>query len=381
MYADNVTRVCEDCQPPCFTCSQPNNLSCTSCPQGYLLLNGTCVTSCPIAYYQGFLGDYLVFQVPACLPKLILSFNLSLTIDARVIYIDFNYGIINIILALSERINVQLANAVVTPDLYVLAPVTESRVKFQYLGDQYYPPLSLLNVTIDFDEDFNTGLYEQFRTIKKSATLQIKEIYPFTTTELQTITTSSNLTVVGGGAVAAGQAASSLAGGALSLSLVRMQIIGESVQLMRLFDIRWPANVNQFFSSSHIDPTSIVLPIDFTTPWNNNLNNRNTTIPWIFAGYEISPFFTENYNNEISNLMLLLPTVILGSLFINLLRKGLQNVTEKMQAPKTNARKTIHDRYVICMRSFSRMMNRIDNTRLWNFALIFFLSKFQSGWL
>jgi len=334
-----------------------------------------------MTYYQGFLGDGLVYQVPACLPKLILSFNLSLAINARVIYINFNYGIINIILALSERMNVQLANTSVTSDLYILTPVTESIVQFQYLGDQYYPPLTLLNVTIDLNEDFNTDLYQQFRTINKSATLQIKEIYPFTTTESQAITASSNLTVVSGGALVAGQAASSLAGGALSLSLVRMQIVGESVQMMRFFDIKWPANVNQFFSTSHIDPSSIVLPIDFTTSWNNNLNNRNTTIPWIFAGYEISPFFTENYNNEISNLMLLLPTVVLGSLVINLLRKGLQNVTEKMKVPKTNARKTIHDRYVICMRSFSRMMNRIDDTILWNFNLMFFLSIFQSGWL
>ena len=54
MYANPQTRVCDQCQDPCTTCSQPNNYSCTNCPQNYLLLNGTCVTSCPSTYYQGF---------------------------------------------------------------------------------------------------------------------------------------------------------------------------------------------------------------------------------------------------------------------------------------------------------------------------------------
>ena len=379
MYADTDKRICTACQPPCMTCSQPNNLSCTSCPSGYILLNGTCVTSCPITHYQGFLGEYPLYQIPACLPKLILSFNLSLAIDSRVIYIDFSYGILNIILSISQRMSIQIGNSVISPDFYVLSPETESKIKFHYLGDQYYPPLSLLNATIDLDTDFNNDPYQKFRTVNKSATIQIKEIYPFTTTELQAISTTSNFTGVGGGAVATGQAVSSIAGGALSLSLVRMQVVGESVQLMRFFDIRWPPNVNQFFTESHIDPTSIILPINFLSQWNSNFEDTNTSMPRTYEEYEVTPFFTENFSNEISNLMLLLPIVVFGSLTINILKKGLQSLTRNMKTPKTNARKTLREYYIVIMQSFSRLMNRIDDSILWNFNLIFFLSIFQPG--
>ena len=381
MYADNSTRECRDCQPPCLTCSQPDNLSCTSCPKGYLLLNGTCVTSCPVTHYQGFLGEYPLYQIPACLPKLTLSFNLTLSIEARVIYIDFSYGIVNIIFAIAQRMTIQIANVIVASELYVLSPVTESKIKFQYLGDQHYPPLSVLNVTIDLDADFNTDPYQKFKTVNKSATIQLKEIYPFTTTEIQVITVSSNVTSVGGGAVATGQAVSSLAGGALSLSLVRMQVVGESVQLMRFFDIRWPPNVNEFFATSHIDPSNIVLPIDFMAQWNENLEDRNTSIARVFTAYEVTPFFTENYNNEMSNLTLLLPIVVIGSLMINVLKKQLQNITRKMKTPKTNARKSCKHHYIIFMQTFSRLMNRLNDSVLWNFALIFLLAIFQPGWL
>ena len=83
MFANPQTNVCDQCQAPCYTCSQPNSYSCTDCQPSYYLLNMTCVTSCPSTYYQSFVGDVGFVQVPACLPKLLLSFTLSLTTAAR----------------------------------------------------------------------------------------------------------------------------------------------------------------------------------------------------------------------------------------------------------------------------------------------------------
>ena len=52
------------------------------------------------------------------------------------------------------------------------------------LGGLYYPPLSLMSVTIDLElNDFNSNSYQQFRIIDKTATIQLKEIYPFSTAE------------------------------------------------------------------------------------------------------------------------------------------------------------------------------------------------------
>ena len=150
-YANPLTRVCEQCQPPCVTCSKPNNHSCTSCPAGNFLLNGTCVTSCPPNYYQNFLGDSEVFQVPTCSSKLILKFDLSLTAQAQIININFNYGIVDMVMTMSRKIQIQIANTQIDDVLYILSPITESQIRFEYTGEQYYPPLSLLSVTIDLD--------------------------------------------------------------------------------------------------------------------------------------------------------------------------------------------------------------------------------------
>ena len=287
-YANPLTRVCEQCQPPCVTCSKPNSNSCTSCPAGNFLLNGTCLTSCPVDYYQTFYsGEDGIYQHPICLPKLILKFDLSLTTQARV---NFNYGIVNMIQAISQKMQVQIADTQIDDILFVLSPLTQSKIQFEYLGDQYFPPNSFLKVTIDLDsDDFNSNSYQQFRIIEKTATIGLKEIYSFSPAEKQFISSTSTATNAGGNTVATIQAVTSVAQGALSMSLIRMQIVGEVVQLLRFINIRWPPNVKEYFASSHIDPTSIIIPVDFTRKLNDPLDDRNYSMPRVFEEYKPHP--------------------------------------------------------------------------------------------
>mgnify|MGYP003878022987 CR=1 FL=1 len=382
-YANPQTRACEQCQPPCVTCSQPNDHSCTSCPPGNLLLNGTCVTNCPDDYYQSFLGDSEVFQVPICLPKLILTFSLSLTTDARMININFNYGIVNMIMSMSQKIQIEIANTQLDDVLFVLSPITESRIKFEYVGDQYYPPRSLLKVTIDLDTiDFNSNSYQQFRIVEKAATIQLKEIYPFSKAEKQFIASSSGSTNAGGSTVAAIQAVSSIAQGALSMSLIRMQMVGEVVQLLRFIAIQWPPNVAEYFATSNIDPSSIVIPVDFTGRINDPLEDRNCSMPRVFDEYEVSPFFTQNFSNELSNLLIWVSSIAGGSLILTLLKKGLKRLADRPDLKKIdrNKRKCLYHLAHLVPKA-DRLMNRIDNSTLMGFLLIFVLSIYQAGLL
>ena len=171
MYANPQTKVCEQCQPPCVTCSKPNAYSCTNCGQGYYLLNGTCVTDCPAAYYRGFLGDDNLLKVSACLPKLLLSFKLRLTTEARVINIEFNYGIVHMILAISRMFQIEIANTQIDSIFFSLSPLTKPTIKFEYLGDQYNSSFSLLNVMIDLDSDDNNS---SIFVLLMASTIQLK---------------------------------------------------------------------------------------------------------------------------------------------------------------------------------------------------------------
>ena len=74
------------------------------------MFSGTCVTSFPDDYYQTFSGEAGVYQVPICSLKLILKFDLSLTTQARIININFNYGIVNMIMAMSQKIQIEIGN-------------------------------------------------------------------------------------------------------------------------------------------------------------------------------------------------------------------------------------------------------------------------------
>ena len=380
-YANPQSRACEQCQPPCVTCSQPTDHSCTSCPPGNLLLNGTCVTSCPDDYYQSFLGDSEMFQVPTCLPKLILKFDLSLTTQARIININFNYGIANMIMSISQKIQIEIGNTQIDDVLFVLSPITESKIQFGYLGDQSYPPYSLLKVTINLDtDDFNSNSYQQFRLVEKTATIQLKEIYSFSPAEKQFIESTSTATNAGGSTIATIQAVSSAAQGALSMSLIRLQIVGEIVQLLRLVAIRWPPNVAEYFATSHIDPNSIMLPVDFTGALNGQLDNRNYSIPRVFDEYEIPPFFSQNYNNELSNLLLWVPILGGGAILIPLLKKVLSKVTSKMDIPKKYDRKKKYRYYFIkLINKLNQLINRVDVSAIWNLLFIFILSIYQPG--
>ena len=379
MFANPQTRVCDQCQDPCTTCSQPNNYSCTECQSGYYLLNMTCVTSCPFTYYHGFIGEVGLVQDPACLPKLLLSFTLSLITAARIINIEFNYSIDILLLAICQRLQAQIGGTQIDNVLYVITPLTDSMVQFEYLGDQYYPPLSLLNVTIDLDSDFNNDLYEQYLILNKSATIQLKEIYPFTTTEIEILSTSSTFASYGGSITSTTQAVTSTIQDALSLSMVRLQMISEIVQILRFIDIHWPPNVAQMFATSDIDPTSIVLNVDFITGWEDQLNNQNYTMPRNFDDYEIPPFLANNYDYELSNLFLWISFAVIGSLLFNLSKKKLRSVTNKLRVPKTNSKKKFRDYFVIAVHKLSRLLNRTDDSIFWNLLLMFVLSIFQSG--
>ena len=383
MYSNTDTNTCQECHPDCMTCSQPNEHSCTACHAGYYLFDGTCVASCPTSYYKGYLGELGVIQVPACLPKLVLTFSLSLTMNSRIININFNYGIVYLILAISQRIQVEISNTRIESTFFVLSPLTESSIEFQYLGDHYYPPDSLLSITIDLDSDFNNDPYSRFLIFEKTHTIELKEIYPFTKTEIQFISSSTDFTKSGGSTIATAQTVSSVAQGAATLSLIRLQMAGDIIQLMRFIDIRWPPSVVQFFETSHIDPTSMVLPIDFVTAWNDQLDDRNSSMPRIFGKYETSPFFTINYNNELSNLFLWGIVVISAVLMINILNKKLPKVIERLSTPKTRSkRKKLSKPNCCCIRllqKLERIMKRIDGSTLLNFLIMFLLSIFMIG--
>ena len=401
-YPDTATRACENCQSPCSTCTQPNNLSCTSCPSKYYLLNGTCVTSCPLTYYVGYYGDYSSYRVPACIPKLILFFNLSLTSNPRVVEINFNYAISAIILPICNKIQIQIAGAEISSEFYSLTPISESTIKFEYVGDQYYAPFSILNVTLDLDSDFNTDEYQEYRTVNKSASLQLKEIYPFSNAETQTIVASANLTSIGGGVTAAGQVLTAIAAGSISVGLVRMQLISESIQLLRFIAIRWPPSVNQMFSSSTIDPTSIVIPLDLTTSWNSHLENRNSTMPRVFEEYEIGPYFTINYNQELSNIFIIGTSLIVGIILIRLSKKVINKTqgTNKHQNSNTEGivyddgrppknplhslqmrLKRLQDKVTAIIHKLVLIISHLQEDVLWNFGLMFTLSIYQPGML
>ena len=373
------TRTCESCPPPCVTCSQPNSLSCTSCPANNFLLDGTCVTSCPITHYESFLGNASTFQVAACLLRLGLVFELELSSQARTVYINFNYSITEIIQAVAQLIKIEIGSVEIDSASYVLTPLTDSIIKFQYIGDQYYPSLSVLTVTLDLQSSFNYDPYQKFRSITKSATIKLKEIYPFSPAEIQVIGTTANFTSAGGATIGGGQAASSVAGGALSLSLVRMQIIGEIVQLLRLIDINWPPNVQSLFSETEYDPSSIVVEMDLIQSWNQFLEDRNTSLPRNYQVYEVDLFFSENYSSEISNIFVLSIITVFGVVITSYLRKKLQRYTSKHTLPKTNAAKSCRSRLVRFLHYLSRALNRFDSAIFWNFAMLFTLAIFQPG--
>ena len=184
---------------------------------------------------------------------------------------------------------------------------------------------------------------------------------------------------MGGSTIATIQTISSVSQGALSLSLIRLQIVGEVSQIMRFIDIQWPPNVAEYHSLSHIDPTSIMLPIDFTTWWNDQLADRNYSLPRIYEEYEIPLFFSENYSNEMSNLLLYFSITFSSAVLFNFLKKTLRKMTDRMELPKTNSRKRLRDHYILLIHRLSRLMNRFNDSLLWNFFLTILLSCSLSG--
>ena len=165
------------------------------------------------------------------------------------------------------------------------------------------------------------------------------------------------------------------------MNLIRLQIVGEVVQLLRLIAIRWPPNVAEYFATSHIDPTSIMLPVDFTGELNGPLDDRNYSMPRVFDEYEISPFFSQNYNNESSNLLIWVPILGGGAILLKLLKKVLQQVSRKMDIPKKYDRKKAKYRYhfIKAIHQLNKLFNRVDDSTIWNLLFIFILSIYQPG--
>ena len=103
------------------------------------------------------------------------------------------------------------------------------------------------------------------------------------------IATTSAATEAGGNTIASIQVGNSVAQGAVSLSLLRLQIVGEVLQLMRFIVIRWPPNIAQYFATSSIDPASMVVLIDLIAELNHHLDDRNYSMPRIFKNMKHHP--------------------------------------------------------------------------------------------
>ena len=378
-YENPVTRTCDDCQPPCVTCSQPNSSICTSCHPNFFLVNGDCVSSCPSTHYAGMLGDSSLYEVPACLLRLGLEFKLALAPEAHVIYINFNYSISSIVLAITQIIQVEIGNVQLDSASYALTPVTDSQLKFQYLGNQYHPAQSLLRVTLDLETCFNNDPYQKFIAVTKSATIHLKEIYPFGQTERNVITATSAITESTGAAIAGSQVTASVATGALSSSLIRMQIIGEIVQMLRFIEILWPPNVQVLFAETKYNPTNIEIKIDLITSWNQNLEDFNSSMPRVFEEYEVDAFFTQNFNYELSNFLVVIFITIPAAIVFGFSRKLMQKLTNKLKPPKTNAKKGWREHAIVFLHALSRLLNRVEIPALLNFTLFFILSIYQPG--
>lgn len=386
MYENPETKTCQQCQDPCFTCGQPNNQSCTSCLKNYYLLDGSCVTKCPVTHYQSFIRDSSnTVKVPACFLKFNLNFGLSLTLDSHVIKMKFNYGIVYLILAITTRINYEINNVQIDPELFTLSPYTESIIKIQLPGDQYYPPDSVFKVTIDLESDFNTDIFQEFLLVNKTQSIELKEIYPFSATEKNFISGSSGITSFGGTVNAVIQVFNAVASGGGSMNFLRIQSVGEIIQLLRFIDIRWAPNIVAYFEDSYLDPTSMALPIDIVVKWNEEMVNRNYSMPQIFESYEVSPFFSANYSGEISNLFVWLMIVIFTPIIVKYVREYLDQKKSKLStAAKKEEGKSprkLKQAYANVVHKTSRVVNKYDGTYLSNFILMFVLSIYLSGFL
>ena len=411
MYANPQTAACEGCASDCVTCSALSNAECTSCKTGFLLSSGLCVLNCPSDYYESFLGDPSSFQIPACLPRLNLVFNLTLKSNSRVVYINFNYSIADIIFAVTQFTQISIAKTQISELFYSLKLVSNATIEFEYLGDQYFPSLSVLNVTIALADSFSNDPYQKFKMGNQTATIQLSEIYPFSQNELDVISNSAKAVSGIGGFIAGGQASAAVGNGmqgSLSLSVVRMQILGELVQLLRFIDLDWPANVKEFFANAHIDPNSITIQMDLTLGWNDNLQDRNTSMPHVFQEYEVGPFFTENYSTELSNLFGFSSVAVFVVVVIYLLRKELpvlearlsgnrvKRIKVNLKSPKLNKKMdeekpSEDEEYVeekkpgkICSQQLVRVIQKLKGYLekatfkvLWNYAIMFFLTLYQ----
>ena len=377
-FIDHSTNNCETCPSPCNTCH--NLTACTSCLPGYYLLNVSCVSSCPDTFYIGTLLLPPIYEIPACVGKVTLAFNLSLTSQARAIRIMFNNGVDRFLLHVAKLLQVQINGTQVDSSMYDIALVSESEFKFTYIADQYIAPGSLLNITLDISSDFNTDPYERFATFKKSATIQMMEVYPFSDGQLQVVAAASQITNIVGATIASGQATTALAGGGLSFGMVRIQIIGETIQILRYIDIRWPPVVTQYFSISTMNPDSPTLPIDLTPFYNNHLESMNYSMPRIFQEYEISPFVTKNYNNELSNIFLFFSVVLSALISLKILKKILSKVFNGKVPPKKNTKTGFLVNLCQALaNAIQRVMRAVEGTALKHFLFLYIFNVYQSG--
>ena len=377
-YKDESTRKCLDCQPPCKSCSGPTNNECTSCVSGYYLLNTTCVTTCPSGYYAGLVRFEDTYEIPACLPKVPLSFKLKLSKQARVIFMNFNNGITRLTRAIQRLTQVQIDGVQLDASMYTLDTDSVSTVKFTYTGEQYVASKSLLSITLNLNSDFNTNPYEPFYLVKNSDTIEMMEIYPFSTSEEQAISGSSNFTTVGSAVSGVGQSVGCIASGGAALSLLRMQIIGESIQLLRYIEVGWPPSVNEYFAISDTDPASISLPIDIYAPVEAPLENANYTMPRVFETYELPPFLFANYAEELTNVTFYLGANLAYFILFKIIQMQL---TKQRNSAKPSSKRKPKKSGVLAaaFRKIVASLKKLEHFTLRNYLLIYLLSIFQPG--
>ena len=80
-----------------------------------------------------------------------------------------------------------------------------------------------------------------------------------------------------------------------------------------------------------------------------------------------------------SNLLLYFSITFSSAVLFNFLKETLRKMTDRMELPKTNSRKKLRDHYILLIHRLSRLMNRFNDSLLWNFFLTILLSCYLSG--
>ena len=188
----------------------------------------------------------------------------------------------------------------------------------------------------------------------------------------------SEFTEVGGTLSSVGQSVGCIASGGASLSLLRMQIIGESIQLLRYIEVGWPPSVNEYFAISDTDPGSVSLPIEITIPVDTPLEEVNYTMPRVFETYELPPFLFANYTAELTNILLyIIATLAYFILFKIIHMKSTKQKNFAKPSAKTKLKKP--GVLAAAFRKIVASLKKLDHFTMRNYLLIYLCSIFEPG--